>query len=153
LTAAPDVHLAVFKEDDGRGNVIRRTIAITKNRQGETGWGCDFQITGQLIGTDDEGEDCWSAIVQENPETAGRAIHIQKRKKKDRTYITEFRLAVTRCLSECGGSSVPKNVARKEFDGIWNKSDDANRKAFKRGLEAAFDSGWLKEDDENLLLA
>jgi hypothetical protein len=99
--------LAVFKEDDGRGNVIRRTITITKNRQGETGWGCDFQITGELIGTDEEGEDCWSAFVQENPETAGRAIHIQKG-KKDRTYTTEFRLAVTRCLAECGGSSVHK---------------------------------------------
>src|SRR5713101_771564 len=152
LTAAPDVHLAVFKEDDGRGNVIRRTIAITKNRQGETGWGCDFQIRGELIGTDDEGEDCWSAVVQEDPETAGRAIHIQKR-RKDRTYTTEFRLAVTRCLSGCGGNSVHKNVVRKEFDGIWNKSDDANRKAFKRGLEAALDSAWLKEDGENLLLA
>ena len=71
LTAAADFIVSVLCDGDVEGNVDRRRIAVTKQREGETGWGCEFTLRRYKIGTDEHGEDVESAYLQPEQVTAG----------------------------------------------------------------------------------
>jgi hypothetical protein len=71
LKAASDVVLSVFAETDNEGNVTGRRITVSKLRDGQTGWGCDFELVPHKIGTDDEGIHILSAYLEPTKATAG----------------------------------------------------------------------------------
>lgn len=52
LTAAADFVLSVFADTDGNGEVSARRIALTKLRDGPTGWSCEFELCPFKIGVE-----------------------------------------------------------------------------------------------------
>jgi hypothetical protein len=75
--------LSVFADVETDGAVSARRIALTKLRDGPTGWSCEFGLQPFKIGIDDEGLDIVSAFVEAKPNTAGfiRSGRTQQKKK------------------------------------------------------------------------
>jgi AAA domain-containing protein len=57
LTAAADFVLSVFADVETNGAVSARRIALTKLRDGPTGWSCEFELRPFKVGVDEEGVD------------------------------------------------------------------------------------------------
>ena len=104
LTAAADFVLSVFADTDTDGGVSARRIALTKLRDGPTGWCCEFELKPFKIGVDDEGEDIVSAFVDPRSITAGFGKLGRSRTKKEIPVwlAGRFTKAVQEALEEFG---------------------------------------------------
>jgi AAA domain len=102
LKAASDVVLSVFAETDNEGNVTGRRITVSKLRDGQTGWGCDFTLVPHKIGTDDEGIDIMSAYLQPTKGTAGFGRPRPTKPKNHSQASSAFEEAVVEALDKFG---------------------------------------------------
>lgn len=157
LTAAADFIVSVLIDGDVEGNVTGRRIAITKQREGETGWGCEFTLTAFKVGTDEHGEDVMSAYVEPIEATAGTggAKRAKERKKSGSSKAFTDALAAAlaahgkdgRTMDGTNGRVVSAHHVREAFatryvpDTAPTKMEEARRKAFSRGLQEAIDTG------------
>jgi len=66
LTGNLTLSLGMFAETDNEGNVSGRRITVSKLRDGQTRWGCDFTLVPHEMGTDDEGIEIMSAYVEDD---------------------------------------------------------------------------------------
>ena len=154
LKAASDVVLAVFADIDNEGNVSGRRVTVSKLRDGQTGWGCDFVLVPHQIGTDDEGLDIMSAYLKPKEETAGFGRQRPaKPKSGSKTYLA-FEEAVTKAMDRFGinqplhgsGPEV-RVVSLAKVQDLFNEHykpegrsvnpKDALRSAFSRALREA----------------
>jgi hypothetical protein len=153
LTAAADFVLSVFADVETNGAVSARRIALTKLRDGPTGWSCEFELCPFKIGLDEEGMDIVSAFVDPKPNTSGfvKSGRTQQKKKP----IPESMIAFNKALEEAQQESgIDRNVpgkgtvrvvqvadVRSSFarhyrpKGGGNKGADAQRQAFNKGDE------------------
>ena len=142
--AAPDFVLTVHRKADENGVARRRWVALTKARSRETGWSCDFELQGEMIGLDESGDPVFCPFVSPQigaKHTAGSGQrHKEKRHVASLTQAFEDVLNSSGELAGCEGSTftaVPKNIVRDKFDVLYGgNTDDSNRKAFSRALKA-----------------
>jgi len=154
LKAASDVVLAVFTDTDGEGNVSGRRMSVSKLRDGQTGWGCDFELVPYKLGVDDEGEDNFSCYLAPIVATAGFGRPRQGKPKNQSHASSAFEEAVVTALEQFGVNEplngngpetrvVPLAKVREIFnqnykpEGRSNNRQDALRSAFNRGLKEA----------------
>jgi hypothetical protein len=164
LTAAADFVLSVFAETDSNGDVSARRIALTKLRDGPTGWSCEFGLRPFKIGIDDEGLDIVSAFVEAKPDTAGfiRSGRTQQKKKPIPESLTAFNKALEEAQEQSGidriipGKGTVRTVqvadVRASFarhyqpKGGSRKNADAERQAFTRALKGILEEGTVKQE-------
>jgi hypothetical protein len=164
LTAAADFVLSVFADTDGNGEVSARRIALTKLRDGPTGWSCEFELCPFKIGVDEEGMDIVSAFVDPKPNTAGfnRSGRTQQKKKPIPESMIAFNKAFEEAQEQSGivrtipgkGSVRAVLVAdvRASFarhyrtKGHGGNSADGQRQAFLRAMKAVLDEGTVKQE-------
>jgi hypothetical protein len=166
LKAASDVVLSVFAETDNEGNVTGRRITVSKLRDGQTGWGCDFTLIPHKIGTDDEGIDIMSAYLEPTNGTAGFGRPRPTKPKNHSQASSAFEEAVAEALDKFGVNQplngigpetrvVPLATARDVFhehykpEGHSDHPQDAIRSAFNRGLKDARKKGTIEEGQWN----
>jgi hypothetical protein len=153
LTAAADFIVSVLCDGDIEGNVTGRRIALTKQRDGATGWGCEFSLRSHKIGTDGHGEDILSAYVQAEEITAGSKRSKSSKARPPSASLSAFMDALTAALNGHGqdqtaGNGPPARVVavqhvRDAFADRYKpasppaKRDEASRKAFGRALQEA----------------
>jgi Bifunctional DNA primase/polymerase, N-terminal/AAA domain len=158
LTAASDFILTAFRDVDDDGNVSRRWLSVTKQRDGETGWSCEFELEQCRIGTDRDGEGIFVGYVKPLTETAG----IGRPRKKAKAKSSEaFKQAFDQASDEFGqnrltaqGTVVSVSIERVreiflqnyKSKGSAEKKAEAARKAFPRALEEARRSGMFESE-------
>jgi hypothetical protein len=169
LKANVDTILSVLMsaDDDAlSGEVKGRHIALTKWRDGPTGWQSEFQLASVKIGVNDDGEDIFSAVVA--PVVNATRLGAVKRSKVGRPgnggrVLGAFKDAFSEALGESGQHvrvhgdgpqvrAVRRDLVRKAFYARYGvdikdekKAGDARRKAFGRGLETAMDGSKVHE--------
>jgi hypothetical protein len=163
LTADPDFILSIFREAELSGVVKRRSLSVTKNRRGPTGWQCDFNLVPVTVCKDADGVEVNCPYVKPLIETVG----IQRAKKGKGAgggrAQTSFRAAMTDATITLGSDqnvhgdgpavrAVQRSAVRAEFDRRYTtdtedpkKRAEAMRKAFDRGLDSAVKAGWAME--------
>jgi hypothetical protein len=164
LTAAADFILSVFAESDLDGVVSSRRIAVTKLRDGPTGWSCEFDVTPFKIGVDEDDDEIISAFVEPKTVTAGFGRSNRRKKEKAPAQSsTAFTEAFEEAINEHGISRATPGTGttvkairvpdvRASFvrhyrpDGQSGNLGDAKRQAFKRAMKAALGEGRLKQD-------
>jgi hypothetical protein len=166
LKAASDVVLSVFAETDNEGNVTGRRITVSKLRDGQTGWGCDFTLVPHKIGTDDEGIDIMSAYLEPTTGTAGFGRPRPTKPKNHSQASSAFEEAVVEALDKFGANRplngigpetrvVPLAKVRDVFhehykpEGHSDHPQDAIRSAFNRALKDARKKGTIDEGQWN----
>jgi len=166
LKAASDAVLSVFAETDNEGNVTGRRMTVSKLRDGQTGWGCDFTLVPHKIGTDDEGIDIMSAYLEPTNGTAGFGRPRPTKPKNHSQASSAFEEAVVEALDKSGVNQplngigpetriVPLAKVRDVFhehykpEGHSDHPQDAIRSAFNRGLKDARKKGTIAEGQWN----
>lgn len=152
-TASADAILAVMADRDAlTGKVGNRSIALTKSRWRETGWHCEFDLTGVRVGTDDDGDAIISAFV-----APGQVSTDIVRTRRPQSKAVVILLQALRAIIADAGErrfphgldgvevmAVPKESLRAEFYRRYSaegqdeaKRSEAKRKSFSRAIEAA----------------
>jgi AAA domain len=161
LTAAADCIISVLCDGDVEGNVDGRRIALTKQREGSTGWGCEFALRPHKIGTDEYGEDVVSAYVEPRETTAGARKSKRAKERRRSASSSAFLDALAAALAAHGKDgrtidgvnrrTVSVHHVREAFASRYEpntppgKGEEARRKAFGRGLQEALDNGDVTE--------
>jgi hypothetical protein len=161
LTAAADCIISVLCDGDIEGNVAGRRIALTKQRDGATGWGCEFSLRPHKIGTDEHGEDIVSAYVEATEITAGSNRSKSSKARPPSGSLSTFMDALAAALNGHGqdqptGNGPPARVVavqhvRDAFADRYEpasppaKRDEASRKAFTRAMRDALLAGTVAE--------
>ena len=137
-------------DGDVEGNVAGRRIAVTKQREGATGWCCEFTLRPHKIATDEDGEDVVSAYLQPEQVTAGPRGPRRNRARPPSGSSSVFVGAFATALEDRGenlasGDGPPARVVavqrvREAFDERYEPDcppesrAEACRKAFDRAL-------------------
>ena len=151
-------------DGDVEGNVDGRRIAVTKQREGSTGWGCEFTLRPYKIGTDEDGEDVGSAYLQPEEVTAGPRRPRRNRDRPPSGSSAAFMDALAAALDRDGkdlpsGDGPPSRVVavhrvREAFDERYEPDcppgsrAEACRKAFGRALREARQAGKVTETND-----
>jgi hypothetical protein len=147
LTAAADFILSVYRDADQAGGVKRRWLRTTKSRGGEAGSSCDFDLVGVIIELDERGNETYCAFVEPRPDETPKETGDDdggSGEAREGRYLTVFKQVFAdavksgRVIEFEDGKyrGTLKSLLRQRFDASYGKSDDANRKAFKRALDA-----------------
>jgi hypothetical protein len=162
LTAAADFIISVLCDGDIEGNVTGRRIALTKQREGETGWGCEFTLRPFKIGTDEYGEDVVCAFVEPEEVTAGFGKTKKNKNRPQSRSSSAFMDALSAALDRHGedhatGGGAPARAVgiqhvREAFADRYephsspgSSAQEATRKAFGRALREALEAGAVTE--------
>ena len=162
LTAAADFIISVLCDGDIEGNVTGRRIALTKQREGETGWGCEFTLRPFKIGTDEYGEDVVCAFVEPEEITAGFGKTKKNKNRPQSRSSSAFMDALSAALDRhgedhaAGGGALARAVGihhvRDAFADKYepasspgSSAEEATRKAFGRALREALEAGAVTE--------
>lgn len=161
--ADPDFVLSIFREAEVQGAVSERSLAVTKNRRGPTGWACNFALVPIPVGKDADGVDVTCPYIAPQPESVNVRQAKKGKGRGDGRALIAFKDAMSDALIESGSDqaifedgpilrAVPRLEVRKEFDrryttdsGDTKKRDDAMRKAFDRALDQAVKTSWASE--------
>lgn len=125
---------------------------MSKLRDGQTGWGCDFTLVPHKIGTDDEGIDIMSAYLEPTTGTAGFGRPRPTKPKNHGQASPAFEEAVVEALDKFGANQplngngpetrvVPLAKVRDVFsehykpEGHSDHPQDAIRRCFQPGPE------------------
>jgi hypothetical protein len=142
--------LMTTDDDALSGEVKARHIALTKWRDGPTGWQSEFEMKSIEVGARPDGRAVYSAYVA--PVENGTRIAAPKKDKSARPDIRAFREAFTEAVLSSGervqvqGNGPTVTAVRREhvkaaFDARYvsdaKNQKEAHRKAFDRGLEDA----------------
>jgi hypothetical protein len=142
FTAAADFIVSVYRDGDKAGG--RRWLRTTKSRGGEAGSSCDFDLVGVIIDADEHGEEKTCAFVEPRLDTS----HNEEVNDGKTTPESKGSTALKQAFADAVKSGrviefddgqyrgALKALLRDRFDGCYGgKTDDANRKAFKRALD------------------
>jgi AAA domain/Bifunctional DNA primase/polymerase, N-terminal len=142
--AAPDFVLTVHRKADEDGVAKRRWVALTKARSRETGWSCDFELRGEVVGGDEWGDPVYCPFVV--PQQGAKRVTDLTQSKRGSRHVAGLRRALEETLAasgktisfaDCTYKAIPKPLVRQKFDAFYGgNSDDSNRKAFSRALKA-----------------
>ena len=143
LTAAADFILSVYRDGDQPGG--RRWLRTTKSRGGETGSSCDFDLASVLVDMDERGNETYCAFVEPRPDGTPKATGDDGGggEAREGRYLTVFKQVFADAIKSAQGIEFEdgkyrgtlKSLLRQKFDAYYGRSDDANRKAFKRALD------------------
>ena len=144
LTATADFILSVYRENGQAGGGKRRWIKVTKSRGGEAGSSCDFDLVGVIIDADEHGDEKTCAFVEPRLDTS----HNEEVNDGKTTPESKGSAAFKQAFAEAVKSGrviefddgeyrgTLKALLRDKFDGCYGgKTDQANRRAFKRALD------------------
>ena len=161
LTAAADFIVSVLIDGDVEGNVASRRVALTKQREGSTGWGCEFSLRPFKIGTDEYGEDVVCAFVEPEEGTAGSGKSRRGRERRASGSLSAFMKALATALDAHGRDQTSADGTAKRAVDVQDvrdafaekyqpncapaRQDEARRKAFSRGLDEALQAGAVTE--------
>jgi hypothetical protein len=143
FTAAADFILSVYRDTGQAGGVRRRWLTMTKSRGGETGSSCDFDLASVLVDLDERGNDRYCAFVEPRPDRPPMETDDDSGAREGRG-LTVFKQVFAdaiksgRVIEFDDGKyrGTLKALLRDRFDGCYGgKTEDANRKAFKRALD------------------
>ena len=144
--AAPDFILTVHRIADQNGVAKRRWVALTKSRSRETGWSCDFDLRGVMVGIDDLGGELYCPFVEPQLSQAPTVIGGFAGSQSQGKSVARLRLALDETLASNGKTidfddgrftATRKDLVRSRFDDLYGgKTDEANRKAFNRAFKA-----------------
>jgi len=158
LTAEPDSIISAFCEKE-HDEVTRRWIVLSKSRRGDIGWSCDFALTPQVVGTDEDGEDVIPAYVTPLVSSAAGSLKIKTaptpspRLRRFMEVFEKAEMAAGQDQQLYGNGQsclvVPREAVKVEFDRSYTTDAtnraEAVRKAFERSVEDGLEAGFVRE--------
>jgi hypothetical protein len=156
LMAGADFVLTVLADIETKGRISRRQVAVSKQRDAETGWSCEFELLPVQIGIDDEGLPVTSVFVETRTGSAGFA------KPKSVKKSSPAQIALNKAWDQCSAITVNPNTnaqvraaplkeIRAEFDRHYQPTGsaehrvDAQRQAFNRARKDFNEGSWEGE--------
>jgi hypothetical protein len=161
LTAAADFILSVLCDGDLEGNVANRRVALTKQREGSTGWGSEFSLRPFKVGVDEYGEDVICAFVEPVEGSAGSYKPRNEKARRPSASTAAFTKALAAAIETRGRENAAGNGATKRVVDVKDvrvafaesykpncepaHHEEARRKAFSRALQDAVRAGAVTE--------
>jgi hypothetical protein len=145
LRAAADVEMEVVRADD------RRSLTVTKMKDGEDGSEFGFRLETIVVGIDSEGEEVSSCIVQHSDEKVGSRRSAKARRALG--GVEQIVLCEMDSLMELGTAHVEHAVLKAACVAQLSQDEgkrDQRGTRVERAIESLLGGGWIARDGVHL---